>query len=186
MKRLNEYISEKLTINKDFDTTAEYRKDNGEIEIENYESFKYWLDDNNIKYEILDLKDSRNQFGDDAKFLISISLDEKVNKDVSLVYAFIGKGEYFWHYFVGKDLVYDRSSSNDLYSGDDAFKEWLQRRRRPIQYFNEKIKSCNKKRAACLKPKRDRRTGDYTTDYYGAQQQEAWMKKYENIIERMK
>lgn len=187
MKRLKNYIEEKLVINKSFPVADQYKDDNGNITIENYESFQCWLDENNIEYEMLDIKDERNNFGHDAKCIISVSFSNNhINKNVALIYTFINGGEYFWSYFIGDDCVYEPSSSSDLYSGDRAFKETLEKRRDPISYFKELIDKANKNRVKCLKGKLDRRTGERLTDYYGAQTYEAKIKKYEKIVSRMK
>ena len=187
MKPLQNYIEEKLIVNKDF-SSANIRKDSsGKTIVENYESFQCWLDENNIEYEVLDQKDKRNNFGHDAKCIINVSFSNShVNKKAALIYTFINDGEFFWSYFIGDDCIYEPSSSSDLYFGDRAFKETLEKRRDPISYFKELINKANKNRAKCLKGKLNRRTGERETDYYGAQTYEAKAKKYEKIISQMK
>ena len=55
-----------------------------------------------IEYELLDTKDERNNFGNDAKCIISVSLSNNhVNKNVALIYTFIEEGEFLWSYFIG-------------------------------------------------------------------------------------
>ena len=187
MKGLKHYIEEKLVINKSFPVADQYKDSNGNITIENYESFQYWLDENNIEYELLDTKDERNNFGNDAKCIISVSLSNNhVNKNVALIYTFIEEGEFLWSYFIGDECVYEINSTSDLYFGDKTFKETLEKRRDPISYFKELINKANKSRLKCLKGTLNRRTGKRETDYYGAQTYEAKVKKYENIISQMK
>lgn len=187
MKKLQNYIEEKLVVNKDFSDANRYKDDDGNITIEDYESFQYWLNENNIEFEILDTKDERNNFGHDAKCVINVSFNNShINKNAALIYTFINDGEFFWSYFIGDDCVYEPSSSSDLYFGDTAFKETLEKRRDPISYFKELIDKANKNRVKCLKGKLNRRTGERETDYYGAQTYEAKAKKYEKIISQMK
>lgn len=187
MKGLKNYIEEKLVINKNFPIADQYKDNNGNIIIKNYESFQYWLDENNIVYEVLNVKDERNQFGRDAKCIISVSFSNRhINKDASLIYTFIDDGEYYWSYFIGDECVYERDSSYDLYSGDKSFKEFLEKKRDPVSYFNDRIANANKERMKCLKGKLNRRTGERSVDYYGAHVYENKIKKFEDIISRMK
>lgn len=188
MKGLKNYIKEKLVINKSFPIADQYKDDNGNITIKNYESFQYWLNENNIEYEVLDAKDKRNNFDNDAKCIISVSFSDKhIKKNVALIYTFINASEFFWSYFIDDDCVYEPSSSSNLdFGGDTSFKETLEKRRDPISYFKELIDKANRNRIKCLKGKLNRRTGERNADYYGAQTYEAKVKKYEKIISQMK
>ena len=174
MRSLQNYIEEKLVVNKDF-SSANIRKDSsGKTVIENYESFQYWLDENNIAYEILEKTDKRNQFGSEAECIISISLNDKVNSDVSLIYTFITDVQFFWQYFIGDKCVYEKDSSTSI-NDPDTFIEYVEKRRKPISYIKSMIKTADNKRKACSRK----------NDYYGAEKMGRRIDRFNDLITRM-
>lgn len=174
MRTLQNYIEEKLIVNKDFTNAEQYKDDSGNITVENYESFQYWLDENNIAYEILEQTDKRNQFGSEAECIISLSINDKVNNDVSLIYTFITDVQFFWQYFIGDKCVYDRDSSTSI-NDPDTFIEYVEKRRRPISYIKDMIKTADNKRKKYARK----------NDYYGRQQMERRIERFNNLITRM-
>lgn len=174
MKTLQNYIEEKLVVNKDFSDANQYKDSTGKTIIENYESFKYWLDENDIAYEILEKTDKRNQFGSEAKCIINLSLDDNVNNDVSLIYTFVTNVQFFWQYFIGDKCVYDRDSSTSI-NDPDTFIEYVEKRRKPISYIKNMIKTVDNRRKKCARK----------NDYYGTQQMERKIDRFNNLIKRM-
>lgn len=171
MKTLIEYISEKLTINKDFEESVYWDNSKSPDDRDEFEQF---LKGNDIKYSVRD-----EGHYDNSHYDIVV---ETPYKDVTVVYSFINKWEYLYSIFKNNDELFFINSTITLgqrRTVDDFHID-------PYKYIRDVyLKSAKNKLNKARKGKRDRHTGRIEVSQYDINVYKARVERYEEILNKI-